>query len=81
MKTEYTISTLNRASGAARETGLRNYHAPYEAESKMVGEPYPYHGFDSTVLFLLLCLRVLHLSCLFVLRLESPAPARRKERQ
>ena len=33
------------------------------------------------MLFLLLCLRILHLSLLFVLRLESPAPARRKERK
>jgi DNA-binding XRE family transcriptional regulator len=47
----------------------------------MMGPPYPNHGFDSTVLFLLFCLRDLHLSFLFVQRLESPAPARRKERK
>ena len=33
------------------------------------------------MLFLLLCLRDLHLSFLFVQRLESPAPVRRKERK
>jgi len=33
------------------------------------------------VLFLLLCLRILHLLLPFVQRLESPAPARRKERK
>ena len=46
-----------------------------------MGQPYPFMDSIRTVLFLLLCLRILHLLLPFVQRLESPAPARRKERK
>ena len=44
-----------------------------------MGQPCPYHGFDSTVFFLLLFMHDLHLSLSFVQRLESPAQTRRRE--